>query len=461
VCDTARRGFYNLPMNEQTARAKSAKPHTFSAALPADSLARSVYCAAQCVAAVAGGASLTHAIAQVNAQYSLPAAQRGAVQDLAFYTLRRYRLASALAEALLHRAPDAQVAALLHVALALLSETQTPKYATHTAVDQTVRAAQALPEGQRIKALINGVLRSFLRERDALLAQALQDPQARWNLPRWWIARLKRAYPQQWQQIAQSAQEPPPLILRANARVNSPARLIARLSEAGVQARLGKHDAVFVDPPRPITGLPGYAEGAFSVQDAGAQLAAPLLAVQDGARVLDACAAPGGKTAHLLELAGCYVTALDVDAQRLARVSENLQRLRLAANIRCGDAAHPAIWWDGVPFDAILLDAPCSASGIVRRHPDIAWLRREADVAHLAATQRALLDALWPLLKVGGRLLYVTCSVFPEEGEQQASAFVQRMANVRRLNAPGQLLPTAGERDNHDGFFYALFAKHA
>jgi 16S rRNA (cytosine967-C5)-methyltransferase len=450
-------------MNVQTQRAKDAKDgavyDAVFGALPADSLARALACAARCVAAVGAGSALNDAIAQVSAQEQLSATQRGATQDLAFYTLRRYGLAQALARALLHRAPDAPVAALLHVALALLSETQAPKYPTHTVVDQAVRAAQAMPEGHRIKGLINGVLRSFLRERDALLTQALQDPTAQWNLPRWWLARLKRAYPQQWQAIAQSALAPPPLTLRANIRVNTPAQLQAQLATAGVQTRLAGGDALIVDAPKPVLSLPGFTQGAFSVQDAGAQLAAPLLQVANGARVLDACAAPGGKTAHLLERAECAVLALDSDASRLMRVSENLQRLRLTATVKRGDATDPSAWWDGVPFDAILLDAPCSASGVVRRHPDIAWLRREPDLPHLVATQRAMLDALWPLLRAGGRLLYVTCSVFPEEGEEQASAFVQRLHGVKRLNAPGQLLPTASERDNHDGFFYALFEK--
>jgi 16S rRNA (cytosine967-C5)-methyltransferase len=440
-------------------KAKQANRRPVSAALPADSLARALLHAAQCVQAVGAGTSLSEALAQVAARAQLSAAQRGAMQDLAFYTLRRLGLARALSAALLHRQADAPVAALLHVGLALLAETHAPKYPPHTVVDQAVQAAQALPEGARIKGFINGVLRTFLRERDARLHAALQDPVARWNLPAWWLARLQAAYPQQWQSIALAAQQAPPLTLRANVRVNSAAQLIERFAAQGVAARAAGGDAVVVDPPKPVPGLPGFAEGAFSVQDAGAQLAAALLDARDGMRVLDACAAPGGKTAHLLERANCQVLALDVDGARLPRVHENLQRLRLQAQVRQGDAAQPAGWWDGQPFDAILLDAPCSASGIVRRHPDIAWLRREDDIARLAALQTAMLDALWPLLKVGGRLLYVTCSVFPEEGEQQASAFVQRLHGVSRLNAPGQLLPTAGERDNHDGFFYALFEK--
>jgi 16S rRNA (cytosine967-C5)-methyltransferase len=428
-------------------------------ALPPDSLALSLYHSAACVAAVLQGSSLNDALAQLHTTHGLHASQRGAVQDLAFYTLRRASLARALTALLVPRAPEAPVAALLQVALALLSEAQAPKYTPHTVVDQAVRACQGLPNGAHLKGLVNAVLRRFLREREALLARALQDPVAQWNLPAWWLRRLQRAYPAQWQAIAGAAQTPPPLILRANLRINSAAQLVEQFAAAGIAAQVLQHQAVQVLAPQPVTTLPGFAQGAFSVQDIGAQLAAQLLAVQPGQQVLDACAAPGGKTAHVLELADCHVTALDADAARLARVRENLQRLQLHAKVLQGDASQPASWWDGTRFDRILIDAPCSASGIVRRHPDIAWLRRESDLKPLIQTQKAILDALWPLLNEGGRLLYVTCSVFDEEGEQQASAFVQRMAGVKRLNAPGQLLPTAGQRDNHDGFFYALFEK--
>jgi 16S rRNA (cytosine967-C5)-methyltransferase len=345
------------------------------------------------------------------------------------------------------------------VALALLAEQESPKYTSHALVDQAVRAAAALPQGDRIKGVVNGILRTFLREWAERLARAQSQPTARWNLPPWWIARLQAAYPHDWPAIAHSSQTAPPLTLRVNGRVNSPAQLVHAFGQAGIAAHADASGAVIVDTPQPVAALPGFAQGAFSVQDAGAQLAAPLLQLQDGQRVLDACAAPGGKTAHMLELAHVDVTALDVDAGRLARVHENLQRLNLSARVLQGDALQPDKWWDGKPFDRILLDAPCSASGIVRRHPDIPWLRREDDLVRLPRIQRGMLDALWPLLKVGGRLLYVTCSVFPEEGEAQASAFVQRKHDVKRLNAPGQLLPTVGQRDNHDGFFYALFEK--
>ncbi|MGL4574331.1 MAG: 16S rRNA (cytosine(967)-C(5))-methyltransferase RsmB [Burkholderiaceae bacterium] len=425
--------------------------------LAADSLALALHRAAFCIDAVATGRSLNDALDDPFVRQAQGA--RGAIQDLSFYALRRYGLASELLKQLAHRPLDAQVHALLLVALALLSDTKSPKYPDHTLVDQAVRAAAALPGGDRVKSVVNGILRTFLRERAARFAAAQTIETAQWNLPPWWLVRLQKAYPQQWQAIALAAQEHPPLTLRANLRVNSAAALAQSFVAAGIEAQAISETAVVLPKAQPITSLPGYKEGAFSVQDAAAQLAAPLLDAHSGHRVLDACAAPGGKTAHLLERTDCSVVALDVDAQRLARVRENLTRLKLAASIVRGDAAQPSAWWDGTLFDRILLDAPCSASGIVRRHPDIAWLRRDADIARLASLQRTLLDALWPLLKVSGRLLYVTCSVFPEEGEAQASAFVQRKHDAKRLNAPGQLLPTAGQRDNHDGFFYALFEK--
>jgi 16S rRNA (cytosine967-C5)-methyltransferase len=263
------------------------------------------------------------------------------------------------------------------------------------------------------------------------------------------------------------------MTLRVNARRGDAAGYVARLAEQGMAARVIGPQAVLLDRPCPVTQLPGFAEGDVSVQDAAAQLAAPLLigAGLAGRRVLDACAAPGGKTAHLLELADLDVLALDSDPARLPRVHETLARLGLHARTLAADAAEPAAWWDGEPFDAILLDAPCSAAGIVRRHPDVRWLRRSTDIATLAALQARLLDALWPLLKPGGRLLFCTCSVFKAEGQHQIDAFLQRRPDARPAASPpspGHLLPlpdNASEGAEHkfsaaaDGFFHALLAK--
>ncbi|MDP3828879.1 MAG: 16S rRNA (cytosine(967)-C(5))-methyltransferase RsmB, partial [Polaromonas sp.] len=262
--------------------------------------------------------------------------------------------------------------------------------------------------------------------------------------------------------------------LRVNTKKTTPAQYLTALAAMNIVATQVGPQGVMLATPSAVTALPGYVEGHFSVQDAAAQMAAPLLldglAPADGAplRLLDACAAPGGKTAHLLELADCEVTALDIDARRCERMAQNLQRLGLQADIRVGDAAHPDGWWDGRLYDGILLDAPCTASGIVRRHPDVRWLRRPTDIAQLAALQARLLETLWPLLRPGGRLLYCTCSVFRAEGEQQAQTFVTHHKDAHFMPSPGHLLPQSGARETvfpdnlegeHDGFFYAVFEK--
>ncbi len=325
---------------------------------------------------------------------------------------------------------------------------------------------------------VNAVLRRFLRERDAIVARIADgaDAEARWNHPAWWVERLRADWPHDWQRVLDADNAHPPLTLRVNARRGDTARTAARFAAAGIAARIVGPQAIALDAPRPVAQIPGFAEGEVSVQDAAAQLAAPLLVgdgLAPGARVLDACAAPGGKTAHLLELADCDVLAIDSDPARLARVDDTLRRLGLAARTLAADAGDPAAWWDGVPFDAILLDAPCTASGIVRRHPDVRWLRRAGDVAALAATQARLLDALWPLLAPGGRLLYCTCSVFRAEGSGQIDAFLQRRPDARlaaRPPSPGHLLPladnpaagaTGPQAPAADGFFHALLERHA
>lgn len=256
---------------------------------------------------------------------------------------------------------------------------------------------------------------------------------------------------------------PAPLTLRVNRRRASRAQVAEAFAAAGVPVRETGESGLVVLEPRPVMQLPGYAQGWWSVQDAGAQLAAPLLPLADGMRVLDACAAPGGKTAHMLEIARLDLLALDADARRLERVGQNLERLGLdGARLVAGDAADPDSWWDGRPFDAVLADVPCTASGIVRRHPDIRWLRRAPDVARTAALQARIADALWRVVAPGGHLLYVTYSLFPAEGQAQARAFAARHADAEALPAPGQLLPVAVDatpESQHDGFFYALFAK--
>jgi 16S rRNA (cytosine967-C5)-methyltransferase len=467
-------------------------------------LSRLLELTADAVQGVRGGKSLTDLLARV------PADVRPGVQALSFHTLRWLGSASEARAHLAAKAPPANVDALLVTALALLWPGEPLPYAEHTLVDQAVSAArQRVPAAA---AFINAVLRRFLRERDAVVAAVRHAPLGAYNHPLWWIERVRHDWPQDWQALLLTANQRPPMTLRVNARRGTGDNYRLRLAALGRRSVLldsastgipGPSQTLVVDPPLPVQQLLGFAEGELSVQDAAAQRAAPLLlqGLRTGARVLDACAAPGGKTAHLLELADLDLLALDSDPVRLARIQDGLHRLQLPAQastppwmpsgltplesstpkpprpppakveIKVGDARHPASWWDGRPFDAILLDAPCTASGIVRRHPDVRWLRRADDITALARIQAQLLDALWPLLAPGGRLLYVTCSLFKAEGAHQIDAFLQRLPpGSARLDpaSPGHLLSS---RDNpqqataatppvrHDSFFYALLHK--
>lgn len=417
------------------------------------------------------GRSLTDVLARVEPRL------RPGVQSLVFHALRWQGGARAARQHLVSKAPPPPVDAVLQVALALLwptGEAELP-YAPHTLVDQAVQCVRRRHAPSA--GFVNAVLRRFLRERDQLVP-VLQagDEVARTLFPDWWRKKLAYDWPQQADTIMASAQRPAPMTLRVHAGRGSADSYLARLNDAGIAARVIGPQAIWLDQPCAVTRLPGFAQGDVSVQDLSAQWAGPLLVGQGddrlatGSRVLDACAAPGGKTAHLLELLpDLQITALDVDASRLVRVEETLARLGAQARLIAADAARTQDWWDGQRFDAILLDAPCSASGIVRRHPDIRWLRRSEDVTALVRTQQGLLDALWPLLKPGGRLIYATCSVFLDEGEHQIVAFVQRTHGVIRRPAPGHLLPVvenagasvADARAPSDGFYYARLDKPA
>jgi len=396
---------------------------------------------------------------------------RPGVQALAFHALRWLGLAEALRGRLVARTPAPRPDALLCTALSLLAADGPPLYAPFTLVDQAVEAAKRDAATRAGAPLVNACLRRFLREREVLLAAVQDDPVARWNHPRWWIERLRADHPETWTEILEAAQHPAPMVLRVYKQKCPPTQYQKALEAIDIEASLVGESGVALHRPVPVGDLPSFAAGQVSVQSAAAQLAAPLLLRGldvEAPRILDACAAPGGKTAHLLELSPrARVTALEIDPQRAPRIAENLARLGLHAEVRVADAADPAAWWGGEHYHAILLDAPCSASGIVRRHPDVRWLRRPTDIAQLAARQDALLNALWPLLAPGGRLLYCTCSVFRAEGDERVQAFVARHSDAAWRPSPGHLWPALGGGgpglgDNggcDDGFFYALLEK--
>ncbi|MCD6679496.1 MAG: 16S rRNA (cytosine(967)-C(5))-methyltransferase RsmB [Burkholderiaceae bacterium] len=449
-------------------------------------LSRELDCAARAIEALVAGRSLPdaldEAIAAESARAPLPAASHAAIRDLAYRSCRELGLVRELARALNAREPAPALVALQWVALAQLVESIR---ADAVVVDQAVRAAHAMPGGPQVAGFLNATLRRFVRERDERLQAARRKPEAHWNHPGWWIDRLRRAWPERWQQILEVGNGAPPMTLRVNRRQASATDYLSRLHQQGVAARCVGDQAIVLDRAVPVGTLPGWHDGTVTVQDAAAQLAASFLDPRDGERLLDACAAPGGKTTHLLELADVDLTALDIDAARLRSVRENLERLGFAGprsgsasafaparppTLVAGDASRPADWWDGRPFDRILLDAPCTASGIVRRHPDVRWLRRRSDLATLARRQSEILQALWPVLGTGGKLLYTTCSVFPEEGEEVITGFLEKQQDASRLplqrrfdgctpEPVSTLLPVATATRDHDGFFFALLEK--
>ena len=396
---------------------------------------------------------------------------RGFTQDLAFGTARWQPRLSALAAKLLQKpfkAADADVEALLLVGLYQLLYTRVPP---HAAIGETVGCADKLKKPWA-KALLNAVLRRAQRESSEILAELERDPVVRTAHPRWLQKSLKAFWPEQWEAICAANNAHPPMILRVNRRHHSRDAYLGLLSEAGIEAApcTYSRDGILLADPCDVRGLPGFEQGWISVQDEAAQLAADLLDLAPGQRVLDACCAPGGKTCHLLEAeAGLgAVVAIDLEAKRLTRVRENLDRLGLDAQLIACDARDTANWWDGKGFQRILLDAPCSATGVIRRHPDIKLTRQADDIAALASLQGELLDALWPTLEVGGILLYATCSTLPTENTEVIEAFLARTPGARELDLATeagirqphgrQLLAQQG---GHDGFYYAKLIKIA
>jgi 16S rRNA (cytosine967-C5)-methyltransferase len=418
-------------------------------------LASALRDAAQIVARVAAGTSLAgefERLAEEGAE-----TPRAVLIDLTHGTLRRYGRAQAIVKQLSRRGrPDALVEALLWCALYAL---ESGRYAEYTVVDQAVRAC-ALLERWSAKGYVNALLRGLLRERGSLEARIQAEPEARYQHPRWWIEFVKHDYPATWEAVLAAGNTHPPMCLRVNRRRSSVFEYRAKLAAQGVAARHLGDEALLLERPVPLERLPGFASGEISVQDAGAQRAARCLDLEPGQRVLDACAAPGGKAGHILETAVVSLTALEADAERCARLARNLGRLGLGASLVNADCTRLAEWWDGLPFDRVLADVPCSASGIARRHPDIKWLRRAADVAAFAVRQGAILDALWQVLRPDGKLLYATCSVFAQENDAVIEAFIARAPGAARRpladGAAAQGLPDA----ERDGFYYALIHKH-
>lgn len=425
---------------------------------------------AHALAQVRRGVSGTAALAEV------PPALRPGVQALLFQVLRQLGRAQALRAQLAPRVPAPLPDALLCTALALAWDEAHAPYEPHTLVNQAVEAAKKTRALQGQANFLNACLRRFLRERDALVQATQQEQQAQWNHPVWWIKRLQKDHPGHWQSMLEANNQAAPMTLRVNTQRISREALQVRWQATGIAASPVGQQGLVLQQARAVREIPGFEEGLCSVQDAAAQCAAQLLLSGlksfsvAGLRVLDACAAPGGKTAHLLELLGPHdhVVALDIDPLRCERIDQNLQRLGLQAQVVAADAARPQQWWDGQPFDAVLLDAPCTASGIVRRHPDVRWLRRETDVAQLAAIQKNLLNTLWPLVRPGGRLLYCTCSVFKAEGDDQLKTFVGHNTDAQLLPSLGHLRPQTVRTDaaladnlpgDHDGFYYALLEK--
>jgi 16S rRNA (cytosine967-C5)-methyltransferase len=422
--------------------------------------------AARVVAYVMEGRSLAEVLPPALA--GLPAQARPFAQELSYGTLRWGPRLSFIAARLLRkplRERDGDVRALLWLGLYQLLYSRVP---AHAAVDGTVTASRALQKPWAA-GLVNAVMRGFLKRRDELLSAVEQDEQAAFAHPAWWLDSFRRGRSEEWRAIVAANNARPPMTLRINARRTSRDDYLGRLAAAGVPGRPAPFTAcgIVLDQPTEVMQLPGFEEGLVSVQDSAAQLAATLLDPQPGERILDACAAPGGKTAHLLECQPALreVVAVDRDSARLARMGDNLARLGLRAHCLAADAAATAEWWDGMPFDRVLLDAPCSGSGVIRRHPDIKYLRRPQDIGALAAQQRHLLAALWPLLKRKGMLLYAVCSILPEENEQVVQAFLTQQTDAREETAAPWGRPLTRGRlivpgtEGMDGFYYACLRK--
>lgn len=389
------------------------------------------------------------------------------VRSLATGAIRRLPRYLAICGKLLNRPPkrsDAILTDLLIIGLHQLEQTRIP---AHAAVSATVSATELL-QRPRARGLINATLRRFQRERETLVASIDQDPEVRWLFPAWLLQRLQQAWPEHWQAIITASNQQPPMTLRVNRRRCSIQDYVNRLSAAGIVHREvpGLPAALRLAEPVPMDVLPGFHQGLVSIQDSSAQWAAELLDPQPGERVLDACAAPGGKSATLLERSdnAIALTAIDIDPDRLETLKTALERLGLSAEVRCMDLAEPPTDWPEALFDRILLDAPCSATGVIRRHPDIKWLRRDQDIANLVQTQQQLLKSTWAMLRPGGRMLYTTCSILPEENERQIQAFLAEQPDAIEIAIEDAFQRQHGlqrfpDPEGGDGFYYALLER--
>ncbi len=354
-----------------------------------------------------------------------------------------------------------KIEALLCVALFQLNHDQSNDF---TIVNEAVEAAKFINKSWA-GSFVNGVLRNFIRQKDNLKSELKNDEEAFYSYPLWWIRLIKEAYNKDWESILLNGNKHPPLTLRINVRKINLKQYEEKLKSESIEYRVLGDIALELTQPIPVEKIPGFIEGEVSVQDFGAQLAAKLLDLKDGQVCLDACSAPGGKTGHMLEIADIELVSIDQQKERLYKVKENLERLQLHAHLKCADLLAIKSWWNDKLFDRILLDTPCSASGVVRRHVDIKWLRRPRDIEMFAKQQKIMLQAMWQLLKKGGKLLYATCSIFPDENQRVIDDFIKEHSDAKEVKwsvdskyskYENQLIPS----ENHDGFFYALFEKN-
>ncbi len=414
-------------------------------------LCETIFLSAHLLDQVRDGISLTQALA------SAPSENRSAAQSLTFEAFRNKPKILQALKKFLHKEIDPEVEDLFVIAISTLLKESQNQYTAYTLVNETVNAAQKSLKTRHAKGLINAVLRRVIENPQSLEIDVLEA-----QYPSWWVKHLKRAYPLDLAPILEANLKPAKMFIRVNSKKISKKEYLSLLNDADILTleipqewqKIAPH-AIALQNSMPVQLLPGFKDGLLSVQDLGAQIAAYLISPINEEYILDACSAPGGKASHLLELAKINLDVLEIDEERMQRVQENFSRLHLQANILIGDAAHATSWWSGKYYDAILADVPCSATGIIRRHPDILYLRRSEDIAQLQDLQRKIIMELWGLLKPGGRLLFVTCSIFPQEGELQLEWFVENLKDALRLECLGQILPN----EWHDGFYYGMLQK--